>query len=75
MKKITPGIVSATQKKTPVYQILCDSLNFSMLPVWARIMKRTVPVNRLIKTHNIDKLPSIRTRASLPFSPSRECNL
>ena len=46
MKKITPGIGSATQK-TPVYQILCDSLNFSMLPVWARIMKRTVLVNRL----------------------------
>ena len=46
MKKITPGIGSATQK-TPVYQILCDSLNYSMVPVWARIVKRTVPVNRL----------------------------
>ena len=45
MKKITPGIDSATEK-TPVYQILCDSLNISMLPVWARIVKKTVPVNR-----------------------------
>ena len=30
MRKITPGIGSATQK-TPVYQILYDSLNFTSL--------------------------------------------